>query len=408
MPRDVEGVGPHEHLARDGAMPAVAVGELGALFVLPFQVEAERHEFPPLVGPGSPGVFVGHAEGLEADRPVLERSLTEQPAPEPVAACFDRPSPGRVELMMAKGDQWVVERLTAHPDPAPRRPLGRYQREPQIARHVTRYEGEVPGLLPIRLAERDVGALVAGLYHDVSVLPGPAARIPWRMRRQGPRGRGRQPPGWYRDPVDRRFMRHWNGRSWGRSVRPLPSWAAGGVPLVDTQRAARAQAQARRRAAMLLGAGSFFAFLAAVAAYATVAGTGGLPDAPRVRDDEFLSLAAAACNDAADDIADIPRPEAGDSPARTARYVERVADRYDELIGDLAVLPVAATSEDAVRDWTTSFAAYTAAGRRYSEALRAGGGRGGADAVRREGNQYKRELLAFAFENRLPETCVPT
>lgn len=147
--------------------------------------------------------------------------------------------------------------------------------------------------------------------------------------------------------------------------------------------------------------------IAALAAYATEEDLRGLPDAPRVRDEQFLSLAAAACNDAAGDVADIRRPRAGDSAASTARYVERVADRYDELVGDLSVLPVAGRDTKAIREWTTSFAAYTAAGRRYAAALREGGSRGQADEIRRQGNPYKRELLAFAYENGLPETCVP-
>lgn len=152
---------------------------------------------------------------------------------------------------------------------------------------------------------------------------------------------------------------------------------------------------------------SAFSVVAAIAAYATVGEVGGLPSAPRVRDEQFLSLAAAACNEASGDVADIDRPEAGDSAQRTARYVERVSDRYDELIGDLSVLPVAARDSEAVERWTTSYAAYTEAGRRYAAALRAGDDRAGADSVRREGNPYKRELIAFALKNQLPETCVP-
>lgn len=186
----------------------------------------------------------------------------------------------------------------------------------------------------------------------------------------------------------------------------VPSWIAGGPPPVQPQRVLRAQARGKRRAAAMLALASAFSLIAAIAAYATV-GELGLPDAPRVKDEEFLSLAAAACNEAAGDVAEIPRPEAGDSAQRTARYVERVSDRYDELVGDLSVLPIAKADRDAVREWTTSFAAYTEAGRRYAATLRAEDNRAGADSVRRQGNPYKRELTAFAFRNQLPETCIP-
>ena len=157
----------------------------------------------------------------------------------------------------------------------------------------------------------------------------------------------------------------------------------------------------------MLSLASAFSVIAAIAAYASV-GDLRLPAAPEVKDEQFLSLAAAACNEASGDVADIPRPEAGDSAERTARYVERVADRYDELVGDLSVLPVANSDREAVRKWTTSYAAYTATGRRYAVALRDEGGRLGAEDARRQGNPYKRELLAFAFKNQLPETCVPS
>ena len=152
---------------------------------------------------------------------------------------------------------------------------------------------------------------------------------------------------------------------------------------------------------------SAFSLVAAIAAYSTAGDLGGVPAAPEVRDEQFLSLAAAACNEAAGDVADIPRPEAGDSAQRSARYVDRVSDRYDELIGDLSVLPVAARDNDAVERWTTSYAAYTEAGRRYAAALRAEESNARSDAVRRQGNPYKRELIAFALKNGLPETCVP-
>ena len=189
----------------------------------------------------------------------------------------------------------------------------------------------------------------------------------------------------------------------------VPSWTAGVPPPVPASVVAQAQARARgkRRAAGLLALASGFSLIAAIAAYVT-AGDLRLPNAPSVKDEQFLSLAAAACNEAAGDVAEIPRPEAGDSAGRTARYVERVSDRYAELVGDLSVLSVDGADRKAVQEWTTTFAAYTAAGRRYAAALRSEEDRAGADDVRRQGNPHKRKLMAFAFKNSLPETCVPT
>lgn len=207
-----------------------------------------------------------------------------------------------------------------------------------------------------------------------------------------------RPAGWYPDPDSPAQLRHWDGRAWGRSVRPRPSWASATAPAT----APPPPAPRRRWVAPLLvalgvlGLGAFVGSLL----------RGGGPPPRTIADRAFAQAASEACarrlpalrptTTVQDD--DLTREEALAYDRRVATEVERAATGIDGLADELGALPVAEADRVAVARWVDDWRAFAAVGHRYADAARRGDGQAVA-RVEREAGAPAERIYRFAAGN---------
>lgn len=230
------------------------------------------------------------------------------------------------------------------------------------------------------------------------------------------RGRGRKEPavtqrtegepraaGWYPDPGDPQWMRHWDGRRWGDEHRPRPGWAP---PAPVTGEAGAASRPGRRR--WLLFAGVAGALALSVVAFGATLGDG--PDLPprTVFDEVFTTRADAVCLEVLPPIRrdrPEPGPEGGGTAEELTPRIERAADGLDGLVASLDGIEVTPAEQAEVDRWLTEWRAYIAVGRAYAVTLGAGDTTTGAEVSAETGRIGKR-LFGFAHANAMP-SCVP-
>ena len=219
-------------------------------------------------------------------------------------------------------------------------------------------------------------------------------------------------PGWHPDPDDPAFLRHWDGRRWGRERRPRPSWAPltpGVVPTAPGDpsgpggpgRAARGG----RRWWLVAGA----AVLAGLALIALSAWLSSGPDIPprTVADTAFTGAAEAACAQALPALrADRPevREETG-TPDEFARRIDGAAGGLEAVVRDLRALPAAPADAAEIERWLDDWDAYVAVGRRYADRIRAGD-ENAPDEVEKEGTRLSTRIFVFARANGMPSCAL--
>ena len=143
-------------------LPEIALRNGARLVIL----NAEETPFDPLADVVG-NVVDQQAEGLHADRPVLERRLAQQVDPQPVAADDERSGATRQrQLVIAHHDQPDVGHIETRP---PRRgPTHRGERQPDLAAHTRGIkEIERPRLVPRRAGRG--GGLVRRLVASAGV-----------------------------------------------------------------------------------------------------------------------------------------------------------------------------------------------------------------------------------------------
>lgn len=207
--------------------------------------------------------------------------------------------------------------------------------------------------------------------------------------------------GWYPDPDDPAWLRHWDGRHWGGERRPRPAWAPPARPPDPTQRRAR-----RRRWFLFATGGAGLAVLASLGLASLTSG----PDIPprSISDTSFIERATAECQRILPPLREA-RPETGRENAVTAdetlAQVERATNGLEGLVAGLRALTVVPADQADVDGWLDVWDRYIAVGRRYETLLRRGEG-DRALAVANEGGPIARELFGFAVANDL-RPCAP-
>lgn len=208
--------------------------------------------------------------------------------------------------------------------------------------------------------------------------------------------------GWYPDPGDPQWMRHWDGRRWGDEHRPRPGWAP---PSPVTGGTAAASRPGRRRWLLLAG-GAIAVALVVVAFGATLGG----PDLPprSVFDEAFATRADAVCLEVLPPIRrerPEPGPEGRSTAGELAPRIDRAADGLDSLVASLDGIEVIPAEQAEVDRWLAEWRAYIAIGRAYAATLRAGDATTGAE-VGAETGRIGNRLYGFAHANAMP-SCVP-
>lgn len=207
--------------------------------------------------------------------------------------------------------------------------------------------------------------------------------------------------GWYPDPEDPAWLRHWDGHHWGRERRPRPAWAPPAPPPDPAQRRAR-----RRRWFLFAGGGGGLAVLASLGLASLTSG----PDIPprSISDTSFVERATAECQRILPPLREA-RPETGRENAvtedETLAQVERATKGLEGLIARLRDLAVAPADQADVDGWLDVWDRYIAVGRRYETLLRSDEG-DRALAVANEGRPLARELFVFSVANDL-RPCAP-
>ena len=216
-------------------------------------------------------------------------------------------------------------------------------------------------------------------------------------------------PGWHPDPEDPSFLRHWNGRKWGRERRPRPAWApltpgvvpaaplvGGPAPGGDGPAAPRV-----RRWGLVAGA----ALVLGVSIIALSVWLNDGPDIPprTVADVRFTDQAEAVC------AAKLPplregRPEVREDTGTEEEFaarVDRAADGLAGVIRDLRVIPVAPADAAEIEAWLEDWDAYVAVGRTYAERIRAGDENAPRE-IEGEGTRLSTAIFVFARANGMP------
>ena len=237
-------------------------------------------------------------------------------------------------------------------------------------------------------------------------------------------------PGWHPDPEDPSFLRHWDGRRWGRERRPRPSWAplTPGVvttaPLVSGSGPGQGQgtgggggggggggspqqppAKRVRRWGLVAGA----AVLVSLVVIGLSVWLSGGPDIPprSVADLRFTDRAEAVCAEKLPPLR-AARPETREdsgTPAQFAARIDRAADGLEAVARDLRALPVAPPDAAEVDGWLDDWEAYVAVGRGYADRLRAGDEESTAE-VEAEGTRLSRGIFVFARSNGMPSCAL--
>lgn len=222
-------------------------------------------------------------------------------------------------------------------------------------------------------------------------------------------------PGWHPDPEDPSFLRHWDGRRWGRERRPRPSWAplepgaVASAPLAGaspgpTPGNGRPRGRGRRWWMAAAGAVAVGLVLIALAAWLS-----GGPDIPprTVADVGFTDRAEAVCAESLPPLR-AQRPEVREdtgAPEEFARRVERAADGLAAVAGELRALPVDATDAAEVEAWLDDWDAYVGVGRRYAGRIRAGDEEATGE-VESEASRLSTRIFVFARSNGMPSCAL--
>lgn len=128
---------------------------------------------------------------------------------------------------------------------------------------------------------------------------------------------------------------------------------------------------------------------------------------PTIDDPTFVLAANRQC------AAVLPRLRATEDTVRsedarekeTAAAIDRATDGIDQLVADLRDLPMSSTASSKIDAWLNTWGDYTAAGRRYAAAIRAGDpmvyGRIDDESV-----APLRQISRFSRANRI-DACIP-
>ena len=136
----------------------------------PLEVEPDGQTFADLAPVGVAGLVQPHAEGLEAQAPVLHRRLAHALGPQAVRPDLEGVAPGQRYLVVAHDDEPELGRHDVGPVPSD--PLVRIQPEADIsAGAVGAREVEVPRLVPIEAVGGFVTAFVGGSALDHGATP---------------------------------------------------------------------------------------------------------------------------------------------------------------------------------------------------------------------------------------------
>ena len=228
-------------------------------------------------------------------------------------------------------------------------------------------------------------------------------------------------PGWHPDPEDPSFLRHWDGRRWGRERRPRPSWAPltpGAVrtaPLVagtgghgggGGAGGGGSPPPGRVRRWGVVGGAAVLVGLVIIALSVWLSDGPDIP--PRsVADLQFTNRAEAVCAEKLPPLR-AARPESREdsgTPAQFARRIDRAADGLEQVVRDLRALPVAAPDAAEVDGWLDDWEAYVAVGRGYADRLRSGDEDSTAE-VESEGTRLSRRIFVFARSNGMPSCAL--
>lgn len=225
-------------------------------------------------------------------------------------------------------------------------------------------------------------------------------------------------PGWHPDPEDPSFLRHWDGKRWGRERRPRPSWAPltpGVVPAAQPVGGPGDPAGAggsgppppprARRWGLIAGLVVFVGVL--IIALAAWLNDG--PDIPprSVADVGFTNRAEAVCAEELPPLRE-DRPEVREdtgSDEEFARRIDRAADGLEGVVRDLRALPVDAADAAEVERWLDDWDAFVAVGRGYADRIRAGEDEATAE-VEDEGSRISTRIFVFARANGMPSCAL--
>ena len=223
-------------------------------------------------------------------------------------------------------------------------------------------------------------------------------------------------PGWHPDPEDPSFLRHWDGRRWGRERRPRPSWVPLTpdlvVPLVEAPgpepgtagRTPHGRSRHRRWWLLAGGAVLFGVVLVLVPAWLDTA-----PDIPprSVGDVSFTQKAEALCAKALPPLR-AARPESREDTGTAtefARRIDRAADGLEDVARDLRAIPVAPADAAEVDRWLDDWDDYVAVGRRYADRIRAEQG-SATEEIGDEGARISTSIFVFARSNGMPSCAL--
>jgi hypothetical protein len=228
-------------------------------------------------------------------------------------------------------------------------------------------------------------------------------------------------PGWHPDPEDPSFLRHWDGRRWGRERRPRPSWAPLTPGVVTTAPLAPPSGEGgtgggsgggsppppgRVRRWGLVGGAAVLVSLLIIALSVWLSDGPDIP--PRsVADVAFTDEAEAVCADKLPPLR-AARPESREdsgTAAEFARRIDRAADGLEDVIRDLRALPVAAPDAAEVDGWLDDWDAYVTVGRGYADRLRGGDAASTAE-VEAAGTRLSRSIFLFARSNGMPSCAL--
>ena len=197
-----------------------------------------------------------------------------------------------------------------------------------------------------------------------------------------------------------------NGREHGDKVdvplRPIP-WVPKRVP-ASTRRRQEAVERTRRarRTMWVLAAFVALGLIGIVLGGFRIA---SLSESATIEDDGFIRRADAEClatQRRVDRLEAVPA-DAGDEA--TADGIDAYVGELERLVASLAAIDVAAPDREAVDGWLDDWNEYTASGRRYADALRAGD----EETARAESNHSRavsQDLGGFALGNGMADCII--
>lgn len=219
-------------------------------------------------------------------------------------------------------------------------------------------------------------------------------------------------PGWHPDPEDPSFLRHWDGKRWGRERRPRPSWApltpgmVPAAPLVggagDPASGGSGPPPPRSRRWGLVAGSVVLVGLLVIGLSVWLADGPDIP--PRsVADVNFTDRAEAACADKLPALR-VDRPEVREDTGTDDRFaarIDRAADGLEDVVRTLRALPVESADAAEVDRWLDDWDDYVAVGRTYADRVRSGDGEAPAE-VEAAGTRLSTRIFVFARANGMP------